>query len=236
MTGKLKIVAMSDLHGYLPKTKELQPADIAIIGGDIVPLEIQRFYGKSLEWYKKFFMPWVDKLPVDHVFMIAGNHDYYLERLQNHEVSDFEKLCETRKLTYLDHSYFEYTDTNGLLWTLFGTPYCKIFGNWPFMKEDRVLVELFKAIPHKVDIIIAHNPPFAMGDCDIILERPIRKHVGNNALTDRLKNVDYKILFCGHIHSGGHELHPVFKTVNVSLLNEQYQPYYPSFYTEIDYV
>ena len=36
---KLKIVAISDMHGKLPVIKE--PADIMLIAGDIVPLEIQ---------------------------------------------------------------------------------------------------------------------------------------------------------------------------------------------------
>lgn len=233
--AKLKIMAMSDLHGYLPKAKNLQPADIAIIAGDIVPLAIQTDLSKSYKWYTKFFMPWVDRLPVDQVFMVAGNHDYYLEKLEGHQVTDFEKLSPKRCLIYLDHSYFEYVDITGLQWTIFGTPYCHIFGNWPFMKPDNVLTELFKEIPDKVDIIISHDPPFALNDCDVVADRIALGHLGNKPLAARINNVDYKILFCGHVHTGDHEFDPVFKTVNVSLLNERYQPYYSPFYTEIEW-
>ena len=43
MTKKLKITAISDIHGDLPI---IDPCDVLCICGDIVPLEIQRNYTK----------------------------------------------------------------------------------------------------------------------------------------------------------------------------------------------
>lgn len=235
MIGDLEIVATSDLHGFLPEISK--PADIAIVAGDIIPVDIQFNIPASFEWYKNKFAPWISAIPVNHVFMVGGNHDAYLERLPENKKSLFLDLFNG-KLTYLRNSLAEYFDSNGLKWTIFGTPYCREYGNWPFMRSDKTLREKFKKIPDKVDIIISHDPPFAVGDCDVILETSRRpdltfQHLGNHPLAERVNNVNYKLLVCGHIHGGDHELNPWFKIVNVSYLNEGYVPINPPFYTKI---
>ena len=68
----IKIVAISDLHGYLPKIET--PADIMIIAGDIVPFEIQFNKYQSKRWFENDFASWIKELPVDEVFAVAGNH------------------------------------------------------------------------------------------------------------------------------------------------------------------
>ncbi|MGV8961891.1 MAG: metallophosphoesterase family protein [Candidatus Saccharimonadaceae bacterium] len=228
---KLKIVAMSDLHGYLPVITE--PADIAVIAGDIIPLNIQFNSPKSQEWYKKVFAEWIAKLPVEFVYVVGGNHDAHLERLSEQEEHDFEKLFDN-KVVYLRNESAQYYDSVGRVWTIFGTPYCKIFGDWPFMRSTSYMQAKFEEIPDIVDIIISHDPPFKLGDCDLIKESPSFGHVGNAPLAEQLKKTDYKILFCGHIHSGEHQFNDEFKTVNVSLLNESYKAYYEPLYIEIE--
>lgn len=42
MNEKIKVVAMSDIHGYLPPKDSLPKCDIVCIAGDILPLEIQK--------------------------------------------------------------------------------------------------------------------------------------------------------------------------------------------------
>ena len=76
---KLKIVAISDLHGNLPDI--IEPADIALIPGDIVPLAVQFNNPGSKEWLENTFANWVNNLPVDAVFLTAGNHDAYFANL-----------------------------------------------------------------------------------------------------------------------------------------------------------
>lgn len=235
--NKLKIVAISDLHGFLPEITE--PADIAIIAGDIMPLAVQFDKSGSKLWLETEFTYWVKNLPVDEVFLVAGNHDAYFESISKTNLSIFLNGCD-RRLRYLKNETVTYFDSNGLAWTIFGTPYCHIYGNWPFMRTDEYMTEKFKEIPDKVDIIISHDPPFAVGDADVILDTsrsPILnwQHLGNPPLANRINNVHYKLLVCGHIHGGDHELNPWFKVVNVSQLNEGYKPYYKPFYTEIEH-
>ena len=46
---KIKVVAISDLHGYLPK--DLPECDVVCIAGDILPLDIQSDQLRSISWF-----------------------------------------------------------------------------------------------------------------------------------------------------------------------------------------
>ena len=229
---KLRVVAISDIHGYFPIIEE--PADILLIAGDISPLEIQFNKPKMKIWLETEFAYWIKSLPVDRVFLIAGNHDSYLESISKTNILALQQACV--KLTYLKNEVCDYVDSYGQVWTIFGTPYCHIFGNWPFMRSEEYMTEKFKQIPDEVDIIISHDPPFAAGDVDVILEAPQHRfermftHLGNDPLRDRIEKVNYKLLVCGHIHGGSHDFNEEWKSVNVSYLNEYYEPHYDPFY------
>ena len=228
----LRVAAISDIHGYLPIIEE--SADILLIAGDISPLEIQFNKPKMKTWIETEFAYWIKSLPVDRVFLIAGNHDSYLESISKTNILALQQACV--KLTYLKNEVCDYVDSYGQVWTIFGTPYCHIFGNWPFMRSDEYMTEKFKQIPDEVDIIISHDPPFAAGDVDVILETPQHRfermftHLGNDPLRDRIEKVNYKLLVCGHVHGGSHDFTEEWKSVNVSYLNEYYEPYYDPFY------
>lgn len=228
----LRVAAISDIHGYFPTIEE--PADILLIAGDISPLEIQFDKPKMKIWLETEFAYWIKGLPVERVFLIAGNHDSYLESISKTNILALQQACV--KLTYLKNEVCDYVDSYGQVWTIFGTPYCHIFGNWPFMRSDKYMTEKFKQIPDEVDIIISHDPPFAAGDVDVILEAPQHRfermftHLGNDPLRDRIEKVNYKLLVCGHIHGGSHDFNEEWKSVNVSYLNEYYEPHYDPFY------
>lgn len=232
----MKIVSISDIHGHLPIINE--PVDILCIGGDISPLRIQFNKPEMKKWLESEFMYWLNNLPVDKVILIAGNHDAYFEGLSKTNIMELEFLSNG-KLKYLLNETYIYTDKSDKSYSIFGTPYCHIFGGWPFMRTDEYMTEKFKNIPENVDIIISHDPPYGVGEVDVILEsynlnEPIY-HLGNEPLRKRLEQIKYGILFCGHIHSGSHvpfEFNDG-KCVNVSVLDEDYQPIYKPFYYEI---
>lgn len=231
---KLKIVAISDMHGILPEI--IEPADIMLIAGDILPLEIQFNKEFSKQWLEDRFAEWINKLPVEKVYMVAGNHDAYFQGADDMQIASLRKKTDY-KLCYLMNQRIIHRLDDGTPVRIFGTPYCTIFGSWPFMRDDAYLTEVFKEIPDKCDIIIAHNPPYNWNDSDVILDNPrhrnMGEHVGSKPLTERLEEIDFKLLVCGHIHSGDHNL--VNKVVNVSIVNEQYKLAYPPFYTELEF-
>ena len=231
----MKIISISDLHGHLPIITE--SADILCIAGDISPLSIQFNKPEMKKWLETEFAYWIKSLPVDKVYLVAGNHDAYFESMNSMQLSTLKHVCDF-KLIYLKNDYVVHRH-DGKEYKIFGTPYCNIFGTWPFMRTDEYMIEKFKNIPENVDIIISHSPPYGIGEVDVILERynsnePI-DHVGNKALGDRLKEVNYKLCICGHIHSASHT--PIEfnggKCVNVSMLNENYHSFYKPFYYEL---
>lgn len=70
----ISICAISDLHGYLPK---VEPCDLVLICGDIVPLRIQERTKDSYKWFSTEFKEWAMDLPCDKVIFIAGNHKIF---------------------------------------------------------------------------------------------------------------------------------------------------------------
>ena len=50
----MKIAAFSDNHGWLPDN--MPKADVLVIAGDILPLDIQRDVNKSIQWLKNIFV------------------------------------------------------------------------------------------------------------------------------------------------------------------------------------
>ena len=139
----MKICSISDLHGNLvcyPSDywKDLWECEVLFICGDILPLEIQQDMIKSIEWLTDEFKPWAENLPVEKVFFIAGNHDFWFER---NDIPAHKIFPQDQKVTYLKNELVEYTSSqDSKTYKIFGSPYCKIFGLWPFMEVQIYLL------------------------------------------------------------------------------------------------
>ncbi len=234
----IRVITISDLHGNLPKIDD--SADIMIIAGDISPLNIQGFDNLMKEWIYDEFISWINDLNVEKVFLVAGNHDFFFRKIKKKELDKLQSITNS-KLIYLENTTIEYIDKNKEVWTIFGTPYCHKFGNWPFMISDELLAEKFKEIPNKIDIIISHDPPYGVGLHDCSLQNPYSSavgplHLGNKPLRNRISEIDFGILIAGHIHSGDKNITEFGKgrVVNVSILDEHYNLNYPALIMEIE--
>ena len=224
----MKVCAISDLHGYLP---EIQPCDLLLICGDIVPLHIQTNMVESEKWLEEVFVPWINDLPIDRAVLIAGNHDFFMERCSQKAAV----LLNSRKLAYLRNMYLDYVSTQGEIVTIFGTPYCKIFGNWAFMRDPDTLKEKYSEIPNRGDILSSHDAP-KIGNVGAILEgRWAGEDAGNPYLAEEISFKVPRYCFCGHIHSGEHNIteYNDTKLANVSIMNESYEPLNEPLYVEI---
>ena len=222
----LKICALSDLHGTLLPVEDIEPCELVCICGDIVPLKIQASSHKTKSWLRNKFKPWCESLPCDKVIFIAGNHDFYLQDL-DFMYSVFPK---DGKVTYLFHEGYVYTSKEGKEYSIFGTPYCQIFGNWAFMDTNSRLIELYSSIPDNLDILLTHDQPYGWGD---VLEQLITpwadsSHIGNQPLAQAIFEKQPKYLFCGHLHSTTHKCVEIGETkrYNVSIKDERYDPIY----------
>ena len=218
----IKICATSDLHGYLP---EIDKCDLVLICGDIVSLRSQLYPKSCKKWYTRVFQPWIDSLPCDKVLFISGNHEVGME---GHE-EEYKKLFGPHdKATVLFHESYEYLGSDGKTYKIFGTPYCKIFGNWAYMRPNSDLKEKFSEIPEGLDILLTHDAPF--GVSDILLQEGYYtgEHIGNKPLAEAILQKAPKIVCHGHLHSTSREFEELgySKVVNCSIKDEHYNPIY----------
>jgi len=222
----MKIIAVSDLHGYLPQ--DVPECDILLLGGDICPHfgNMRTKPGSpedvkgQLNWLHTIVADWLDRVPAKVVVAIWGNHDFVG---MHHKPNVPWVLLQDGEVT-----------VQGV--RIYGTPYTTRIYDWAFMEHDAKLIERFDRIPSGLDILISHGPP--LWCCD----RPggtKGDHLGSAALYNKLSTMMQppKAAVCGHIHGGkgrGLAMNPN-KDVpiwNVAGVNEQYMPHDPM-WTEI---
>lgn len=222
----MKIGATSDLHGNLP---DIEPCDILFICGDIIPLHYQTNMISSLAWFQTKFLPWCRDNAAKNVVFIAGNHDFALER--SLDLKAAIKEWQKYNIYYVENSLIQ---IEGL--KIFGTPYCQIFGPFAFMYTDEQLQQFFYEIPEGVDVLISHDAPNLCKLGTIQEGRNAGVEAGSGPLAVAIIEKKPKIVFCGHIHSGDHQLtalNPHTIGANVSLVNEAYKPVNNVLYYEI---
>lgn len=221
---------MSDLHGELIN---VQPCELLLICGDIVPLRIQRNIPQSLKWFKETFIPFMENLPVDEIAMVGGNHDFFIER----EAEACKSLLKGTKIKLLYNESYSFINKDGRNITIWGTPYCQVFGNWAFMYGEEFLLKAYSEIPENCDIVIAHQPPAMLGLGTVPPNRwhPFPVEAGNYNLANVLLERRPKYFFCGHIHEGAHGIceKDGTKFSNVSILDDTYSITYEPLYLDI---
>ena len=224
----MKICIMSDLHGILPN---IEPCDLVLIAGDIVPLHEQRSYPKSEDWFYITFSKWIENLPCNKVLITAGNHDFYLERCPFPKVNISE--WTKGKCEYLQDEKFIYN--NKVIW---GTPWVHKFGNWAFMLEDEGLTKKYELIPKNIDILFCHDTP-NIGDLSILPPNKwssVEVNAGNNPLAEAICKARPRYVFCGHLHKCKSKYFNINSTIeiyNVSLLDNEYRFIYEPLYLDI---
>ena len=227
----MRICAFSDMHGNLDF--KIEPCDIVLICGDIVPLKIQSYSTPSEEWFKTTFIPWCNNLPCEKVVFIGGNHDWLIMR---HPDRIRQMLQGQDKIIYLDCEIFEYKGK-----VIFGTPWCKPFGRWAFMEsyeEQDARYARYVDIIGDIDIIMSHDAPY--GVSDVILQKDCPwadgSHIGNESLKKLLEKAQPTLSLHGHLHSTNHDVEMLgdTKVYNVSLLNEDYKMVYEPLYIDLD--
>lgn len=226
----MKICAFSDMHGDL--NVKVNPCDIVMICGDIIPLKIQNYTTPSEAWLKDVFIPWCTSLPCEKVLFVAGNHDHFMER---HPDRVRLLLQGQDKVIYLDCETFEYDGK-----VIYGTPLCKPFGRWAFMPSYEEQDERYARhldVIGKIDIVMSHDAPY--GISDVLLQKSCSwadgSHIGNKSLRTFLEKAQPMVSVHGHLHSTSHDKEMLGDTAvyNVSLLDEDYSMVYEPLYLEI---
>jgi Icc-related predicted phosphoesterase len=234
----MKIIALSDMHGDLPVID--QECDVVCICGDIVPLEIQSDFIRSISWLAGVFVNWCEQLPCEQVLLIAGNHDFVFEKLFNQFKDRYKDDTEADKIKFFPGwvedvlnfpgkiKYLQDTklEIDGV--TFYGTPHIPELQRWAFYGRSDTLKHMFSLIPENVDVLMTHSPGKYVNDTGVSLQKYSLPEYGSQELTDAVNDRHIKYWICGHVHSGNHKLDKYGETMvaNVSIKDENYRVSY----------
>ena len=221
-TTGLVVRAASDLHGFLPT---VEPCDVLLLAGDLVPLDIQEDMEQSVRWFSDVFANWLEEIPAGEVVAIGGNHDFLLERHRRIGPGVHEGLFDAN-WTYLQDAGT--TLACGL--TVWGTPWSPGTCDWAFMAHDHELNTFFDQIPAGLDVLLTHTPPYGKGDRAPREPDPLagwlkaHEHIGSRTLQAAIHRAKPRLVVYGHVHAdGGWRLDtPDTRYANVSVLDENY--------------
>lgn len=194
----MRIITIADTHKQHKKLI-IPKGDVLVFAGDGDFIQ-RKDYLEFLDWFSQ----------QHHTYkiIVAGNHDYILER--NKMLDESKK----RNIIYLQNNE---CIINGL--KFWGSPYTPRFGNWAFMKErGEKISDIWAQIPTDVDVLITHGPPMYRLDMTMIGEP-----AGCWDLNKYVERIKPKLHIFGHIHN---QSGIVFKDdiyyVNASVMNDKY--------------
>ena len=205
----MKITCISDTHNqhtHIPPDW-LEGGDVLVHAGDISG-------GGSLSEVEEFLV-WFNEMPYTHKIMIAGNHDFWFEKVSTFAVN--EMLQEKYpNIVYLNDSGIEIDGVK-----FWGSPVQPWFYDWAFNRMDTDICRHWDMIPLDTDVLITHGPMKGFLDmsvrgvstgCPYLLEKSAEM-------------TNLKLFVCGHIHEayGKFEFPDGGVFVNASTLNFDYQ-------------
>jgi predicted phosphodiesterase len=205
----MKITCISDTHNqhtHIPPDW-LEGGDVLVHAGDVS--------GRGSLREVEEFLSWFNELPYKHKIMIAGNHDFWFEKMSTFAVN--EMLAEKYpNIIYLNDSGIEIDGVK-----FWGSPVQPWFYDWAFNRMGTDICRHWDMIPLDTDVLITHGPMKGFLDmttrgvstgCPYLLEKSAEM-------------TNLKLFVCGHIHEayGKFEFPDGGVFVNASTLNFNYQ-------------
>lgn len=186
--SKMKVLHISDTHGYHDQLKVDKGIDVIIHSGDATNYNDIR---NEKEFYD--FVEWYSKVDVAHKIYVPGNHDWYIA----HNKKQSERVLYENNIILLNKS--EVT-LDGI--KIYGDPTTPTFGNWHFTANRGKIHRHWALIPEDTNVLVTHGPP--KGILDLAIDNRglgIIVHVGCKSLESRVKELGKLThhLF-GHIH------------------------------------
>lgn len=210
----MKIVCISDTHGFHNSIKHLPAGDVLIHSGD---------FSRDSNETPVDFLKWMGGLPYMRKVLIAGNHDFYAEKYPGF----MRVVAGNHGVTYLNDSGFE---INGV--KFWGSPVQPRFGDWAFNRDRGEKIKAhWDLIPNDTDVLITHGPAFRL--LDLSRYGGFEEHCGCRDLYEAILRVQPKVHAFGHIHGSYGHMSLVhdngWKTMimNSSCCDESYEPNNP---------
>lgn len=200
----MKFVCMADTHNQ-HVLFDVPEGDVFIHAGD--------FCGRGTLPEVSLFAQWLNSLPHKHKVVVAGNHDFPLQR--ESERAQAEALFGN--VHYLRDAS---VNIDGI--HIYGSPWTPWFHDWAFnLHRGKEIREQWQKIPGDVDVLITHGPMYGVGDKTFM-----GREVGcEDLLSEVVDRVRPRYHVCGHIHEsrGTHSIDGI-TSLNVSCLDHSYRP------------
>ncbi len=177
----MRLVCVADTHLYERGLPPLPDGDVLIHAGDMLQ------HGTMAEL--QHAAAWLRAQPHAHKLVIAGNHDWCLQRTPG----PARALLEGAGVVYLQDSA---ATLEGL--RVWGTPWQPEFFDWAFnLPRGEALAAKWALVPAGIDVLVTHGPPRGYGD------RVGRGHEGCDDLRAALDRIEPALHVFGHIHEDG---------------------------------
>ena len=187
----MKILCLSDTHGYHERLKIDETVDVIVHTGDF-----SNSYGKNNIYETEEFLGWYSSLKIKHKILVAGNHDTFFGKMVDKNGRD--EVINYLKLDYPNIIYLQDSSITIDGVKFYGTPWCPIYYDWSFMVSEEDQRKMFSKIPEDVNILLSHTPAYG------ILDYANGVLCGSTPLLERIKeikNLRYlKYHIFGHIH------------------------------------
>lgn len=211
----VKVVCVSDTHGYVPRA--VPRGDVLVHAGDGAgSYDPAAGCRDSITALRR----WMGALPHPHKVYVPGNHDGVFAE---EPAWAREFMAEEGIEVLVDRE----VSMAGL--RLYGSPWCPEFGNWWFMVPAARRREAFALIPDGLDVLVTHTPPYGVLDWRHRFKAP--SHLGCEELAMRLELMDHqpRLHVFGHIHGGygiqvDGAMDPYPVHVNAAYCDEAYRP------------
>jgi Icc-related predicted phosphoesterase len=211
---------MSDTHQHHHQI-EVGYADLVIHAGDF---SFDQWGIVEAKGAYNFFH-WYAGLPHKHKVLIAGNHDFIMEKPTS------TRHAMPEGITYLEG---ESVEIDG--WKVWGGPWTPRFFDWAFnVDRGEAIKRYWDKIPDDTDILVTHGPPLGVLDNNL--------HgipCGCEELRKAVERIEPKLHVFGHIHPGSGMETIGWKSgnkttfVNASVVNERYDYVRPPIVVEIE--
>ena len=189
---QVNLMVTSDIHTSGIGDVDTTGASVIVIAGDIMGGGMESD-AAGYGYLENEFFPWCAKNSDKDIVITAGNHDKFLYRLYKRD----EKVAWPRNVKYLCDNM---VTLRGM--RIYGTPWCENDRSGRFECSNAEQFEKFGKIPHDLDILIAHTPPYIPG---VNLDVYDGVHYGSRALTEAIIEKRPRLVICGHVHSGSRE-------------------------------
>ncbi len=222
----MRIVALSDQHGFLP---DVPPCDLLIVAGDVCPdwigkADAEREPARQKDWFDEHARRWLAAAPAAHRILTWGNHDWCGQACDFGADSPENAPSCALQIVVDCSSWVPSTGDSGRSISVWATPWSRLFMNWAFMKPETGLAEVYEAIPAGIDILVTHQPPYGYGDRVTNARPGEEEHLGSHELLSAIERIKPRLVICGHIHSGhGYFEHAGIPIYNVSVVNDHYE-------------